>query len=191
MRHISKDKHIQYSVHKSDADRWLAHWPCTHGDKPNLISYFTILMPSSTHKPTHMLLTCVIVVICLSSATLAVQVYVPVRSDITWCSVTTFKPFWLVLVTGRSLLLGMRGRNVQVSSGIGDPVAAQSNVTLSPDRASITAPVTDTNSGGRWNGDLGKTSSWPSGLYLDFFVSKFVAIHLPKNGHRMFGWKMR
>jgi hypothetical protein len=27
---------------------------------------------------------------------------------------------------------------------------------------------------------LGKTSSWPSELYLDFFVSTFVATHLPK-----------
>lgn len=138
------------------------------------------LMPSSTYKPTHMLLTCITVAVCLSSATLAVQVYVPVWSGVTWCSVTTFKPFWLVLVRGRNLLPGMRGRNVQVSSGIGDPPAAQSNVTFSPDWASITALVTDMNSGKRRTGDLGKTSRWPSGLYLDFFVSKFVAIHLPK-----------
>jgi len=74
----------------------------------------------------------------------------------------------------------MLGRNVQVTSGIGDPPAAQSNVTFSPDRTSITALITDMNLGKRRNGDLGKTSRCPSGLYLDFFVSKFVAIHLPK-----------
>lgn len=138
------------------------------------------LMPSSTYKPTHMLLTCITVSVRLSSATLAVQVYVPVWLGVTWCSVTTFKPFRLALARGRNLLSGMRGRNVQVSSGIGDPAAAQSNVTFSPDWALITAPVTDMNSGKRRNGDLGETFRWPSGLYLDFFVSKFVAIHLPK-----------
>ena len=138
------------------------------------------LMPSSsTYKPTHMLLTRITVSVCLSRATLAVQVYVPVWSGVTRCSVTTFKPFRLVLVRGRNLPSGMRGENVQLSSGIGDPVAAQSNVTFSPEWASISALVPDMDSGERRNGDLGETFRWPSGLYLDFFVSKFVAIHLP------------
>jgi len=82
----------------------------------------------------------------LSSATLAaVQVYVPVWSGVTSWSVTTFIPFRLVLVNGISLLSGTRGKNIQVSSGIGEPVAAQSKVTLSPARASITPVVTDMN----------------------------------------------
>jgi hypothetical protein len=127
------------------------------------------------------LLTCVTGVVCLSIPTLAaVQVYVPVWSGVTSCNVNTFTPFRLVLVTGRSLLCGMRGKNVQVSSGIGEPVAAQSKVTFSPVRDSIIVLVTDMNWGERGFWDLGKTSSWPSELYLDFFVSKFVAKHLTK-----------
>jgi hypothetical protein len=121
----------------------------------------------------------------------AVQVYVPVWAAVTLSRFIMFTPVCVTLDTGCCLLPAMRGRNVQVSSGIGDPVAAQSRVILSPAFASTIALNTDTNSGARGNGDLGKTSKYPSELTLIFFVaSKFSATHLYKRRKQDL-WKCR